>query len=324
MFRLISIVIFFCATSLMAVSQTIVTTGPIVSQSPEQAQTQPATGAQEETIYSLANVTLIGLGDLIEITVYGAPDFNKQVRISDSGDVDLPLIGAVKLAGLSTHEGEALIRKRLMDGGFFNDPQVSIFEKEYASQGISVLGEVQKPGTYPLLGARFLFEALSAAGGTTPKAGKSVTIIHRGRPQEPETVALTYSGSTPQTGNVPVLPGDTIVVSKAGVVYVVGDVRQPSGFLLDSARLTVLQAVAMAQGANPTASLDHAKVIRRTSDGPKEIPIELSKIMQAKAQDVELKDEDILFIPRSASKSAGIRGLEAILQTATGLAIYRR
>jgi len=324
MFRLMSIVIFFCATSLMAVSQTIVTTGPIISKSPEQAQTQSAAGAQEETIYSLANVTLIGLGDLIEITVYGAPDFNKQVRISDSGDVDLPLIGAVKLAGLSTHEGEALIRKRLMDGGFFNDPQVSIFEKEYASQGISVLGEVQKPGTYPLLGSRFLFEALSAAGGTTPKAGKSVTIIHRGRPQEPETVALTYSGSTPQTGNVPVLPGDTIVVSKAGLVYVVGDVRQPSGFLLDSARLTVLQAVAMAQGANPTASLDAAKVIRRTPDGPKEIPIELSKIMQAKAQDVELKDEDILFIPRSASKSAGIRAIEAILQTATGLAIYRR
>jgi polysaccharide export outer membrane protein len=317
-------VMFFCATSLPVFSQTVVTPGPINSQNAQQVQPQPSIGAKEETIFSAANLTLIGPGDLIEITVYGAADFNKQVRVSDNGDVDLPLIGAVKLAGLSTHEGEALIRKRLMDGGFYNDPQVSIFEKEYASQGISVLGEVQKPGTYPLLGARFLFEALSAAGGTTPKAGKTVTIIHRGRPQQPETIALTYSGSTPQTGNVPVQPGDTIVVSKAGLVYVVGDVRQPSGILLDGPQLTVLQAVAMAQGANPTASLDHAKVIRKTQDGPKEIPVHLSKIMQAKAQDIELKDEDILFIPSSAAKSATRRGLEAILQTATGLAIYRR
>jgi polysaccharide export outer membrane protein len=207
----------------------------------------------------------------------------------------------------------------LAAGGFFNDPQVSIVQKEYSTQGISLLGEVQKPGSYSLLGRHTLLEAISAAGGLTVKAGNNVTILHRDRPNEAQHVDL----SAPPGGNIPVLPGDMIVVSKAGIVYVVGDVRTPSGVVMEGSGLTVLKAIAMAQGTNSTASLNHAQLIRTTPTGKQEIPIPLKKILSNQSPDLELQPEDIVFVPSSAAKSAGRRSIEAILQTATGVAIYR-
>jgi polysaccharide export outer membrane protein len=266
---------------------------------------------------------IIGAGDLLVVSVYGAPDFDKEVRVADSGDISLPLIGPARVAGLTVQQAEGLVQQRLSEGGYFTDPQVSIFEKEYATQGISVLGEVQKPGIYPLLGARALFDAVSAAGGLTPKAGNSITITHRNNPKEPQTVVLPANQEFPPEINVAVFPGDTIVVSKAGIVYVVGDVHLPGGFVMENPRLSVLQAVALAQGTNNTAKLEKTVLIRKTANGPKEIPIPLQDIMTAKADDIQLQPEDIVFVPRSTGKAAVRRGLEAILQTATGVAIYR-
>lgn len=266
---------------------------------------------------------LIGNGDLIEVSVYGADDFKQDVRVSDTGEISLPLIGQVKVAGLSVTAAEKVIKQKLVDGNFYNDPQVSIFEKEYSSQGISVLGEVQKPGVYPLLGTRILFDAISAAGGTTPKAGKTVMVTHRDHPDQPKTVTLPYDEAGIQHGdNIAIFPGDTVVVSKAGIVYVVGDVRQPGGFVMDNPDLTVLKVVALAQGANSTASLDHAKLIRKTPTGMTEVPVSVKKITQSKAPDVTLQADDVLFIPNSKAKSGTKRGIEAILQAATGVAIY--
>lgn len=266
---------------------------------------------------------IIGAGDLLAVSVYGAADFNTEVRVADSGEISLPLIGSVRVAELTIEQAALLVQKRLSDGGYFTDPQVSIFEKEYATQGISVLGEVQKPGIYSLLGARSLFDAVSAAGGLTPKAGNSITITHRTKPLEPQTVVLPSNLTFPAESNVPVLPGDTVVVSKAGIVYIVGDVHMPSGIVMENPHLSVLQAVAMAQGTNTTAKLSKTVLIRKTPSGPQKLPIRLDHIMTAKMEDIQLQPEDIVFIPRSAGKAAAQRSLEAILQAATGAAIYR-
>jgi polysaccharide biosynthesis/export protein len=264
---------------------------------------------------------LIGGGDLVQVTVYGT-DFDRQVRVSDTGEISLPLLGTVKVGGLSIGEAEQFVGRELVRKGYFNDPQVSIFEREYATQAISVLGEVQKPGIYPLPGARTLFDAISAAGGTTEKAGSQVTITHRNRLQQPVVVPLSYNGNSSVSTNVQVTPGDTVMVSRAGIVYVVGDVRKPAGIIMQNSRMTALQAIAMAEGTNPTAALNHSKLIRKTPQGRKEISVPLKKILAAKAPDWDLQPDDILFVPNSAAKSAGRRGLEAILQTATGVAIY--
>jgi len=268
---------------------------------------------------------LIGAGDLLEVSVYGAPDFDKrEVRVDSSGMISLPLIGSEKVSGLSVRAAEELTAKRLANAGYFSDPHVSIFEKEYASQAISVLGEVQKPGIYPLLGQRNLLDVISAAGGTTAKAGEAVTLTHRSEPQTPIRVPLSYSGDQAARNNVLVYPGDTVVVSRAGIVYVVGDVRQPSGFVIDKSEMTVLQAIAMAQGTNPTAALDRVKLVRTTSKSREENPIDLRRVLEARAPDLKLQADDIIFVPTSTAKSATRRGLEAIIQAATGVAIYRR
>jgi polysaccharide biosynthesis/export protein len=266
---------------------------------------------------------IIGTGDLLDVSVYGAPDFTKEVRVADSGEITLPFIGSVRVAGVTVEQAEKVVQKQLADGHYFKNPQVSIFEKEYATQGISVLGEVQKPGTYPLPGNHTLFDAVSAAGGLTPKAGNIISITHRSNPKEAQTVTLAPNLSFTPANNVPVSPGDTVLVSKAGIVYVVGDVHMPSGFVMENSRLTVLQAIAMAQGTNTTAKLEKAVLIRKTSAGPQQIPLALPKILSAKAPDISLQPEDIVFIPRSEGKAALRRSLEAMVQAATGAAIYR-
>jgi polysaccharide export outer membrane protein len=265
---------------------------------------------------------LIGRGDLIEVMVFGAADFDKQVRVSDDGDVALPFIAPVPIASLTTRQAEELIAQRLSEGGFFNNPRVSVFVKDYATQGISVLGEVQKPGMYQMLGSRTLLDAISIAGGTTPKAGRVATVTHRDRPNAPEIASLSSPGGEAGSANVQLLPGDIVVVSKAGVVYVVGAVRQPTGIVLENPSLTVLQAIAMAQGTDPTASLNGAKLIRKSSTQPTEVPLPLKRILAGKSPDIRVQADDIIFIPSSAAKAAGRRGMEAILQAATGIAMY--
>jgi polysaccharide export outer membrane protein len=265
--------------------------------------------------------TLIGSGDLLQISVDGAPEYHHEVRVSAAGDVSLPMAGKVKLAGLSTSQAESVIVQRLQEGGFFNDPQVSVFVKEYSTEGISVLGEVQHPGIYPLLGNRTLLDAISAAGGTTPRAGKTVMITDRDRPENSKTVPLSYGDG--QQMNVALHPGDTVVVSKAGMVYVIGDVKEPTGIILEGPRFTVLQAIAMAHGINRTASLKSAKVIREAHGDPQEVPIPLDMILAAKVPDQVLQADDIVFVPNSTAKTVTYRTLEAIVQMATGVVIYR-
>jgi polysaccharide export outer membrane protein len=167
-----------------------------------------------------------------------------------------------------------------------------------------------------------LFDVLSLAGGTTDKAGEVIAVTHRNRPQEPVTINRSGDPSTAAQANVEVFPGDTVVVGKAGIVYVVGDVKKTGGYVMENGRMTVLQAISMAEGTNPNANLNKAVLIRSTPDGRQQIPLELKKILASKAPDVPVQAEDIIFIPNSASKSAGKRSLEAILQAATLVAVY--
>jgi len=269
------------------------------------------------------SVPVIGDGDLLKVSVLGAPESDQEVRVGADGNIFLNFIGAVTVAGQTIEQAQVTIAKKLVTGGFFKDPQVSVFAKEYATQGVSVLGEVQKPGVYPMLGARTLFDVLSLAGGTTSRAGKLVSITHRDTPQKPTTVAMSNDAAESVHSNIDIFPGDTIVVSRAGVVYVSGDVHKPSGVIMENgSEMTVLQAIAMAEGVLPDAALNKSKLIRRTPAGPQEIPLPLKDMFASKAPDVRLQAEDIIFVPNSAAKSAGKRTIDTIISTATGLVIY--
>ena len=303
-------------------AQTVNPMGTTSVKDPNASTTQTTTPTVDTT---KADEIQLGAGDLVKVDLYGAPELTTEARIANNGDLSMPLIGAVHLAGLTVEGAQAAIAERYAKGGFLNSPQVTVFVKEYATQGVAIFGEVQHPGIYPLLGPHRLFDVLSIAGGLTDKAGRDISITHRDKPKEPVTVEFSRDPSKSAEANIDLLPGDTVLVSKAGVIYVVGDVGQPSGFLLDkNDNMTVLQAIALAQGVKPTAQIAHARIIRRGQGGAlTEVPINLKDILAAKAPDLQLQPDDIVFVPNSAAKSAMRRSLEAIVQTAVGVAIYR-
>jgi polysaccharide export outer membrane protein len=283
----------------------------VLGQAPEEAT--KAAGAQASLRLSP--------GDLVELSVYNVPELATRARVSNRGDIYLPLIDYVHVAGLTAEETQAVIQQKLSDGGFVKNPHATVFVETYVSQGASLLGEVGRPGIYPVVGQQRLFDVISAAGGFTEKAGRSITITHRGQPDKPLVVPLARNVSDNPDSNVFVYPGDTIVVRKADIVYVVGDVGRPSGFAMDSGHLTVLQVIALAGGTTKTAKLSSVRLLRKGPEGVNETPIPLKKILEAKAPDLQMQADDILFVPTSAAKAAASRSLEAVMQTASALSI---
>jgi len=284
---------------------------------------QPAVAnetASPSRLLANSNVKL-GIGDLIEISVFGVPDLSTKTRISGSGDVYLPLIDYVHVADLTTDEAQLLIQKRLEDGGFVRGPHVSIFVNESASQSITVIGEVNHPGSYPAIGDRRLYDIISAAGGLNDRAGRSVTIEHRGDPDQRVELQLSSNLADDTKNNVDIYPGDTIIVSRAGVVYVVGDVGHPSGFRIEDNTLSVLKALALAGGSTHTSALNKSRILRQTANGVQEIPVDLKKVLYAKAPDMAMERGDILFVPGSAFKTAMYKTADAAVALSTTLAI---
>ncbi len=266
---------------------------------------------------------LIGAGDLVDMSVFDTPELSGKLRVSNSGDVILPLVGSLHVAGLSANEVQNLIRQQLMDGEFLKDPQVTVFVTEYATQGVSVLGEVKTPGVYPAFGPHNLVDYISFAGGLTPLAGTDITITRAGHPNDPENVKISSSSSSKPLNNPEILPGDSIFVGKTGLIYVIGDVVRPGGFPMDhDEHLTIVQAIALAQGTTYAAKITNLKIIRTTMQGHEEIAVNLKQILAAKAADQPLQDNDILFVPTSNSKLA-LKTLETLIPIAASATIYR-
>jgi polysaccharide export outer membrane protein len=293
---------------------------PAAGEAPQPAPANQTASPQSPRLLANSNVKL-GIGDLIEVSVFGVPDLATKARISGSGDVYLPLIDYVHIADLTTDEAQELIQKRLEDGGFVRGPHVSIFVSESASQAITVMGEVARPGPYPVIGERRLFDIISAAGGLTDRAGRKVTIEHRGNPGQKVELVFSLNLADDDQSNVDVLPGDTIIVSRAGIVYIVGDVAHPTGFRIEDNSLSVLKALALAGGQTRTSALSKARILRETPNGVQEIPVNLKKVLYAKAPDLPMVKGDILFIPGSAAKSAAYRTADAAMSLATTVAV---
>jgi polysaccharide export outer membrane protein len=263
----------------------------------------------------------LGPGDLIEVSVYNVPELASKLRVSNSGDVYLPLIDYVHVDGLTQEEAQTLIEKRLTDGGFVRSPHVTIFVDEASSQGVTVIGEVLKPGIYPDVSDHKLYEVISEAGGFSPSASRKIAVIRRNQ-ADPLRIELPRNLADDLSGNIDILPGDTITVPRAPIIYVVGDVGHPSGLLVDNGTLTVLQALALTGGTNRTAKLGAARIIRKGPTGMTETKLEIKKMLEAKVPDVTLQADDILFIPVSAGKIAASRTFEAAMSMATAVSIY--
>ena len=280
-----------------------------------------ATAQQASRIETNSSALVLGPGDELDVTVYGAPDLSGKTRVSADGNISMPLVGYIRVAGLTSSEAEGAIEAQLRQNNIVNDPQVSVYAKEYTSSGISVAGEVARPGFYSALGPHRLFDVLQAAGGPTDRAANKVVISHR---EQTDTTTLDISKDPAQmaASNISLQPGDTVVVPKAGIVYILGEVTRPGGYVLNSTGgITVLQVVAVAGGPTHVASAGKTRLLRRTENGFQEQRIDLKKLLRGKAHDVSVRNEDILFIPSSTIKTAMNAG--ALMATATTVAIYR-
>ena len=278
--------------------------------SPEQKTTPPAD----------SSALVIGPGDEVEITVYGAPDLSEHTRVSADGNISMPLIDYVRIAGLSSSEAEGAIEAKLHQNNVLNDPRVSVYVKEYTSSGISVAGEVTRPGVYSALGPHRLLDILQTAGGPTDKAANKVVISHRNQ-KDATTLSLSKDPAEMAASNVDLQPGDTVVVPRAGIVYILGEVTRPGGYVLNSTGgITVLQVIAVAGGPTHVASAGKTRLLRRIGNGFQEQQIDVKKLLRGKAPDVSVRDEDILFIPSSAIKTT--LNASALVGVAATTAIY--
>jgi polysaccharide export outer membrane protein len=284
---------------------------------------------------------ILGPEDVINIEVFNVPELSKTVRVANDGMISLPLIGGVQAAGLSAEQ----LRKELADKwgeNYLQDPQVTIFVSAFRAKPVSIIGAVEKPGLYPLTGRRTLIEVLSMAGGFgkrgTSAAGRTVLItrksgfgdlqpvdgMHIRGPHQIEIDLNRLLYTRDEALNVEMKPLDIISVSKAEVVYVTGAVKRPGGFVLeDRPTMTVLQAIAMAEGFTSTAGKKSARILRTNQDGSKtQVPINLSKVMGGKAEDTTLAANDILFVPDSKHKIVSQRATDAAVATFSGWLIW--
>jgi len=268
-----------------------------------------------------SSALVLGPGDEVDISVYGASDLSGHTRVSSDGNISMPLVGNIRVGGMTSSEAEGAIEAQLRQNNILNDPHVSVFARGYASSGVSVVGEVVKPGSYSTLGPHRLFDVLQAAGGLTEKAANRAVISHRGS-DDPITVELSKDPVEMARHNVEIKPGDTVVVPGAPIVYVLGEVGKPGGYVLGSvAGVTVLRVVAAAGGPTRNASVGGTKMLRRTSNGLQEIPVPLKNILHAKSPDMPLEPDDIIFVPNSRMKEALNAGA---LATSLGtVALYR-
>jgi len=283
---------------------------------------QNNTGANNATTAKQQESLLIGPGDMVHVSIFREPDLDTKTRVTDAGDITLPLIGNVHVGGLNPAQAQSEVASRYEAAHYLKAAQVSVLIDEYATQSISVMGEVQKPGSYPITAPRSVFDALAFAGGLTTSADRHITIQHRGELSSKQDVFLSNNANDALDAQIKVYPGDIVIVPKAGIVYVLGDVRQPGGYVMqDDSRMTVLQAIALAAGAAPTSNGGHVRLLRRTPHGTTEMTISIMDMQKGKTPDMPLQANDVLWVPFNFGKNFAMNGSSIIGSVGTA-AIY--
>jgi polysaccharide biosynthesis/export protein len=308
----------------------------------------PVTGAQNEmkaiaqnSIQSTGDY-VIGPDDLLNVYVLDVPELSREYRVSNSGTVALPVLAKpLTAAGLTLGQFSEKLSQELLGEGLVSDPHVTASVVQSTLHSVAVTGAVRRPQVYLVLTQTTLLDVLSQAEGLTDDAG-SVAVVSRG------SIAMRALADSPNHGekadtftvnlrrlletgdptlNPVIYPGDRITVPRAGVVYVVGAVNKPGRFSMnaDGQGMTVLQAIALAEDTKNTASKSLTVILRsdaQAKDGRDRIMVNLKAVLQGKQPDPKLRAEDIVFVPESTGKRALNRGIESIVEAATGVAIY--
>lgn len=241
-------------------------------------------------------------GDLLTVRLYGTVDYAPVVRVELDGSVQLPLIGIVHVEGLTVTEAERLIDQRLKDAGMYRNPQVTITLTEAPNQTVTLSGEMH--GVVAVVGSKRLYDVISAGGGLPPLASRMITINRPGIAQ-PIIVDLGNNPAESAHADVPVFPGDTIVVAKVGVVYLLGAFKTQGPVpIRENSPLTLMQLAAIGGGMGFEGKADDLRLIRTQGLERKVVKVDIKKVMDGKAPDPLLQPDDIVFLPTSTMKAA--------------------
>jgi len=322
------------------------------------------------SVHSQPHDYVIGSGDVLEMEVFDVKELSREVRVSQTGSIGIPLVPVrLHVAGLTETQAEQKISEVLEANGLVSHPEVSINVKERRSKPITVVGAVSHAMVYQAEGPVTLLEVLAQAGGIASDAGDTVIVTRpvqsaftpESDPASPEPPAIgpeaaplalpkPDSASTPSpdtrphptnaitinlnelvengdaTNNIPLQAGDIVTVPHAGIVYVMGAVNRPGGFVLanDRGQMSTLKILALAGGLNRTAKSDHAVIIRKDSQGKQhEVNVDLKKVQKRETEDVLLQPSDVLYVPDSGAKQALLRAAEFGAALGGAVALYR-
>jgi polysaccharide biosynthesis/export protein len=313
---------------------------------------------------------VIGNGDLLDLEVFDVKELSREVRVSQTGSIGIPLVPVrLHVAGLTEVQAEQKISEILESNGLVSHAEVSVSVKERKSKPITVVGAVAHTMVYQADRQVTLLEVLAEAGGLANDAGDTVIVsrpaqevpsdssepppIGQGNPAPAPSAAAAPSNppanpapsvdpphlnntitvnlnelmeSGDATNNIVLQAGDIVTVPHSGIVYVLGAVGRPGGFVLanDRGQMTTLKVLALAGGLNSTAKRDHAVIVRKNAQGQQfEVAVDLQKVLQRKAEDVQLQPSDILYVPDSAARKAVLRAVEFGVALGSGVALYR-
>jgi polysaccharide export outer membrane protein len=271
------------------------------------------------------NTLLIAPGDLLHIQVADTPEMDEDARVTDRGMVPIVGIGDVMVAGLTPGDAAAAVHERLIDTHYLNHPQVSIMVEEFATQQVSVIGEVKTNGSYPIATPRPILAVLALAGGLTQEANRHILIERQGDQQHPLEYYVSNNGTQAIEQQVMVNPGDTVMVPRAGIVYILGDVNRPGGYVMSNneSQLTLLQGLALAGGVTRAARQGHAHLIRKKPGGGfTDTELSVGDIQKGKRPDLPLLPGDVLYLPFSFARNLATTGASSIAASTAGAAVY--
>jgi polysaccharide export outer membrane protein len=264
----------------------------------------------------------IGPGDVLHVTVFDTPELEQHTRVSDNGNLHLSVGGDVHVAGLTANEAAHAIESALLERNIMKHPQVQVIVEDFATQKVSILGDVHNPGAYTITTARNVLDVISLAGGLTDTANRHL-VIQRHSTGEKVSYYLSNDPNLAIDTEVKIFPGDTVLVPKADLVYALGNFHTPGAYTISNneSKLTVLELVAHAGGAPPTADTSHVRLIHRNANGYSEQTFSLYAMMKGKAPDIPLQNGDILYVPFSFLRNT-VLDAAAIIAATGDAAIY--
>ncbi|HZL27677.1 MAG TPA: polysaccharide biosynthesis/export family protein [Acidobacteriaceae bacterium] len=274
--------------------------------------------AQQESL-------VIGPGDLLKVQVYDTPELDQHPRVDDAGNIPLLFVGNIAVAGKTPGQAASAIASAMVAAQLMLHPQVSVTIEQYATQNVSVLGEVNKPGNYAIATPRPVLDVLSMAGGLNALADRHVIVRHHKVPGSREIYFAKNDAGADAERDVYVYPGDTVLVAKTHFVYVLGDVARPGGYPMSTSDspMTMLETLSEAGSPNKTAIVTGAKLIRKTPSGTQEIGFNIAAIENGKQPDFAVEADDVIFVPFSYMKNFVITGTSVAASVASA-ALYVR